>query len=133
MIAIWDNRLAIGDAAIDAEHRHVLNLLNELDVALSVKAPEVVVEKALETLVKTVERHFARDRRRGLGPPAVHAAFTAKVQRLLADWRAGDHRAVDHRVLLGLGRRWLDHMGRSERRGGTACIGIRAVENRRIL
>jgi hemerythrin len=113
MIAIWDNRLSVGEAAIDAEHRLVLNLLNELDVAFSVKAPAKVVEKAMESLVRAVERHFARDAAT-YGPVGRHEAYLAKVRRLLDAWRSGDHRAVDRRTLMDLARRWIDHIGRRE-------------------
>ncbi|RAU22877.1 hypothetical protein CU669_05700 [Paramagnetospirillum kuznetsovii] len=117
MIAIWDNRLSVGDAAIDAEHRLVLNLLNELDVAFAVNAPPVVVEKALEALVRAVDRHFARDADEPVGPVGRHLAFATKVARLLDNWRQGDHRAIDRRSLLDLGRRWIDHMGYRESPG----------------
>lgn len=111
MIAIWDNRLSIGNAAIDGEHRLVLNLLNELEVAFAVTAPAVVVEKALEALVNAVDRHFARNESRAEGPMGRHVAFSAKVHRLLRQWRDGDRQCIDRRVLLDLGRRWIDHMG----------------------
>jgi hemerythrin len=115
MIAIWDNRLAIGDTAIDAEHRLVLDLLNEMHVAFTVRVPKVVVLRALETLARTVDRHFARD---SFGTPdiAEHAAFASMVHRLLADWRSGETQEIDRRTLMNLARRWIDHMGRRETR-----------------
>ena len=123
MIAIWDSRLSTGDAAIDAEHRLVLNLLNELHIAFTVKAPRVVVQKALEALVGAAERHFSRtgpvfgSPANRAEPGAVigeHAAFAATVHHLLADWRAGSLQAIDRRTLMNLGRRWISHMGRHE-------------------
>ncbi|TAN80066.1 MAG: hypothetical protein EPN20_00160 [Magnetospirillum sp.] len=118
MIATWDNRLSIGDAAIDSEHRLVLNLLNELDVAFAVTAPAEVVQKALEALVRAVDRHFARNGLTAVGPAGhrigEHAALAAKVHRLLEDWRDGTLEGVEHRTLMTLGRRWIDHMGRHE-------------------
>lgn len=111
MIAIWDNRLSMGDHAIDAEHRLVLNLLNELAVALSVNAPRLVVEKALESMARATDRHFARD---GSQRVADHMAFAQTVHRLLADWRAGRQDVLNRSTLLRLGQRWLAHMGRHE-------------------
>ena len=119
MIAIWDNRLAIGDTAIDAEHRMVLNLLNELHVAFTVRVPKVVVLRALETLTRTVDRHFARDGFRDTGI-SEHAAFSAMVHRLLADWRSGEIQEIDRRTLMNLANRWIDHMGRRETRSHRA-------------
>ncbi len=125
MIAIWDNRLSTGDDAIDAEHRLVLSLLNELHVAFTVKAPRVVVQKALEALVRAVDHHFARtdlasvgsDERHAIGE---HAAFAVTVHRLLEDWRSGTLQAIDRRTLMHLGGRWIDHMGRHETFTGLA-------------
>ncbi|MDO8608471.1 MAG: hypothetical protein Q7R40_18220 [Phaeospirillum sp.] len=112
MIVIWDKRLSTGDAAIDAEHRLVFDLLNELDVACAVTAPAVVVQKTLEALARTVDRHFGRN-----GPSehmGGHAALASKVHRLLADWQGGIIQEIDRRTLMNLGRCWIDHMGRRE-------------------
>ena len=119
MIAIWDNRLSTGNTAIDAEHRLVLNLLNELNVAFTVQVPRVVIQKALETLVRAVDRHFARDGLPTVGtgrdsPIRDHAAFSVAVHRLLNDWRDGTLQTIDRRTLVSLGSRWIDHMGRRE-------------------
>ncbi|OAN46652.1 hypothetical protein A6A04_05955 [Paramagnetospirillum marisnigri] len=116
MIAIWDNRLSVGDAGIDAEHRLVLNLLNELDVVFAVAAPRVVVEKALEALVRAVSRHFARDASAD-GPVRTHMAYQARVERLLRDWHSGELPVIDRSTLLSLGRGWIDHIGRREAYG----------------
>ncbi|CAA7612425.1 hypothetical protein [Magnetospirillum sp. SS-4] len=116
MIAIWDNRLSSGNSIIDAEHRLVLDLLNELDVAFAVGAPDEVVERALDALVRGIGRHFARDGQSPSGRVAEHAAIAACAHRLLHDWRAGTARAIDRRTLLNLSRRWIDHMGRRETR-----------------
>lgn len=110
MIAIWDAHLSVGDALLDAEHRRVVAILNELAVALSVRAPAVVVEKALEALVRTIEEHFARDKR----TVGEHAALSASARRLLEEWRHGRRDVVDRRALVGLAGRWIGHMGRRE-------------------
>ena len=114
MIAIWDERLSTGDAAIDAEHRQVLALLNELDVAFTVTAPSEVVQKALEALVRAIDHHFDRNRSSGGCRIGEHAALASKARRLLADWRNGSLQAINRRALMNLGRCWLDHMGRHE-------------------
>ena len=97
----------------------VLNLLNELHVAFTVRVPKVVVLRALETLARTVDRHFSRDDLAG-ARHTDHAAFVAMVHRLLADWRDGSIQQIDRRTLMALARRWIDHMGRHERPTGKA-------------
>lgn len=110
MIAIWDAHLSVGDPLLDAEHRRVVALLNELGVALAVGAPALVVEKALETLVRTIDTHFARDERM----VGEHVALSASAHRLLEEWRHGRREVLDRRALVGLAGRWIAHMGRRE-------------------
>jgi hypothetical protein len=110
MIAMWDARFSVGNALADAEHRQVISILNEIDVAMKVGAPPVVVEKALETLARTIDAHFAHDER----PRGDHAAISASAHRLLEAWKAGRHGTLERRVLVNLARRWIDHMGRQE-------------------
>ncbi|MBI3446544.1 MAG: hypothetical protein HY055_14600 [Magnetospirillum sp.] len=106
MIAIWDKRLSVGDSVLDAEHRQVISLLNEIAVASSVGAPAIIIQKALESLSRAIDRHFARDEY----PHGEHAAIAALARRLC---EAGPPTA-DRRALMNLARRWLDHMGRRE-------------------
>ncbi|EME70565.1 hypothetical protein H261_07358 [Paramagnetospirillum caucaseum] len=110
MIAIWDTRFSVGNALADAEHRQVISVLNEIDVARTVGAPPEVVEKALETLARTIDAHFARDDT----PRSEHLALSASARRLLDSWRNGAPGALERRVLVNLARRWIDHMGRHE-------------------
>ncbi|KIL97385.1 hypothetical protein CCC_00446 [Paramagnetospirillum magnetotacticum MS-1] len=111
MIAIWDNRYTVGNALADAEHRQVISLLNEIDVARSVGAPPEVIGKALETLVRSIESHFAGDQ----PPQREHAAIIMSARRLLTSWQSRAPGAIERRALINLARRWFDHMGRNER------------------
>lgn len=110
MIAIWDSRYSVGNALSDAEHRQVISILNEIDVARSVSAPRVVVEKALETLVRTVDAHFSRDEE----PRGDHMAIAAAARRLLDNWRSHTPNTLERRVLVNFAKRWIAHIGRRE-------------------
>jgi hypothetical protein len=110
MIAIWDPRYSVGNALSDAEHRQVISILNEVDVARSVGAPRIVVEKALETLVRTIDGHFARDE----DVRGDHLAIASAARRLLETWRDGSRPALERRVLVNLAKRWIAHIGLRE-------------------
>lgn len=110
MIAIWDSRFSVGNALADAEHRQVISILNEVEVARSVGAPPEVIGMALESLVRTIDAHFARDR----SPCGEHNAIAASAHRIRASWQAGACNTLDRRTLVNLARRWIDHMGRRE-------------------
>lgn len=119
MIAIWDQRLSVGDPVIDSEHRQVIALLNEIDVALSVAAPAQVVDRALDALTRAIDRHFMPENPVEPAGPRVgeHAALAAGAHRLLQAWRTGHRDDVDRRALMTLASRWLSHIGRRERQG----------------
>ncbi|CUW38356.1 conserved protein of unknown function(Haemerythrin-like, metal-binding,2-61) [Magnetospirillum sp. XM-1] len=110
MIAIWDTRFSVGNALADAEHRQVISILNEIDVACRVGAPPEVMGKALESLAQSIDAHFAHD----TPPRSDHLAIAASARRLLEAWRSGTPNALERRVLVNLARRWIDHMGRQE-------------------
>ncbi|MEO0036005.1 MAG: hypothetical protein RLZZ501_2028 [Pseudomonadota bacterium] len=119
MIAIWDGSLSVGDVTLDAEHRLVVDLLNELDVALAVGAPFAVVEMALDALGRTVAGHFARSA--GPHPPGEHDRILGRVRQVQQAWLLGQRQRVDRRALLDLGRRWIAHIGRHEPPPGSAA------------
>ncbi len=110
MIAIWDSRFSVGNALADAEHRQVISILNEIDVARSVGAPSEVVGMALESLVRNISAHFVRDK----SPCGEHTAIAVAAHRIRASWQAGAGNALERRTLVNLARRWIDHMGRRE-------------------
>jgi hypothetical protein len=110
MIAIWDPRYSVGNALADAEHRQVISILNEIDVARSVGAPRIVVKMALETLVRTIESHFTRDRE----PQGDHLAIASAARRLLDAWHENSHAALERRILVNLAQRWIAHIGRRQ-------------------
>jgi len=120
MIAIWEAGLSVGDGAVDDEHRLVVNLLNELDVALTVKAPFTVIDKALEALDRGVTRHFARSA--APIPAREHAYIQSRVRQLRIAWSTGQHDGLNRPALMEVGRRWIAHIGRSETLDRTAAL-----------
>jgi len=111
MIAVWHERLSVGDRLIDAEHRRVINLLNEIDVAVRVGAPGAVIEQALRRVVRHIDDHFHADGEHG--PPA-HSMIRLHARRLLDDWRAGHTGDINRRRLRRLADSWIGHFGRYE-------------------
>jgi hypothetical protein len=69
-----------------------------------------VIGMALESLVRNIDAHFARDR----SPCSEHGAIAASARRMRASWQAGTYDALSRRALVTLARRWIDHMGRRE-------------------
>ena len=84
MIAHWDDGYGIGRAVSDAEHRMVIDLLNELEVAITVGAP------TLEFISELPERE-------GFGDE-VHGPQTQQVFNALAMAKARGHKYLHARI-----------------------------------
>lgn len=58
---VWDERLAVGVEQIDAEHRHLLALVNELYDALQSGRSKGVLQRTYAELVDYTLTHFAHE------------------------------------------------------------------------
>lgn len=96
----WDPALETGDATIDAQHKTLFDLVNQLrDAAVEGRANEAVTE-VLERLVHYVETHFAEEQRlmARSGYPvdelvahvAAHTALTAQTADIVEQQRRGE-------------------------------------------
>jgi hemerythrin-like metal-binding protein len=120
MIVQWREQFAHGRAAIDADHRMVVDMINELDVALAVASPPEVVGRALDVLAQRIAEHFRREDAElpaGDGAqlparPNDHQEILARACRLRDDWRQGACTDFDRGQLLALARWWVSHIGR---------------------
>lgn len=113
MLVNWHEDFELGHAGSDGEHRGVIDLLNELDMCLSVGAPAIVIDRALNILCATVETHFRHEETEWNTVNSAHRAehdeLLDRIRQLGADWRAGA-RILDHRTLMALARWWLCHV-----------------------
>jgi len=111
----WSPRFSVYVAEIDAQHRHLVDLLNRLhDTALAGKAHHQL-GKILDELVAYAAEHFATEERlfaeHGYPDAAEHVrehrAFVKKVQQFQRDFHAGKA-ALSAQVLNFLGQ-WVRH------------------------
>ncbi|TAN57884.1 MAG: bacteriohemerythrin [Magnetospirillum sp.] len=61
MSIVWDETLAVGDAAIDADHRRMMALIAELESAATGTADCGAVGRTLAELTQLTAEHFARE------------------------------------------------------------------------
>jgi hemerythrin len=100
----WDESLATGNAVIDAEHRELIALIDELELA-DTEADETRVPQALEQLADYVAVHFQMEERlmRREGYPAAaieahvaeHRELARRTSELEAAYAAGTLDSVD--------------------------------------
>lgn len=61
MAIYWDDKLSVGVAVIDAQHKRFIELLNELSLAISETRGEEVLDKVLDGLDQYAKYHFATE------------------------------------------------------------------------
>jgi len=60
---VWRPQMAVGNDAIDEDHRHLLKLLNEVETAFGDGASEALLRQALARLIEYTDFHFKREER----------------------------------------------------------------------
>lgn len=118
----WQDGWDIGIAAMDAQHRQLGNIINDLHAALTAGESQTVLTTVLVRLQEYARTHFAAEEEllRRHGYPALaaqeqeHAAFNAYLAARQDDWR--HNRPVMGVALLQYLRDWLlQHIERKDR------------------
>jgi hemerythrin-like metal-binding protein len=113
-LAAWDETYSVGNALLDADHRIILDLLNQLHDAADTDQSRIVVGSILNVLVEYTEHHFRREEvlMALAGYPrtdehvASHRRLEARVGTIRSLWAAGDRQALNEEV-LSLLKKWL--------------------------
>jgi hemerythrin-like metal-binding protein len=121
-IAIWTEDLALGVQSLDADHRKLIDTLNQVFDALLFDRSASIIRTALATLDDYVVEHFAREEAwmRERNHPdlsrhlAQHEALREQLARLFAAQELSDQeRSVELLMVL---RDWLlGHIAHSDR------------------
>lgn len=79
MSIAWNEALALGDAAIDADHRRMISLIADLETAARGLAAASGVAGVLRELTELCREHFAREEalQRSVGYPRADSHRTA--------------------------------------------------------
>ena len=122
----WNDKMSVGVREIDAEHKNLVSMLNNLyDGMQSGKAQEALA-KVLDELISYTASHFAHEERlfAQTGYPAAdghiaeHRALTKQALEVQSKYKAGATAALSMEVLNFL-RNWLvNHIQGSDRKYG---------------
>lgn len=93
----WRDEYASGDEQVDAAHRELLDMINELTEGIITRRGRALVEPVLLRLVAYAHQHFDEEEAlmRRTGYPgaarhaAIHAEFRAKADELARGYRNG--------------------------------------------
>ncbi len=110
----WNDRLSVGVAMIDSDHKHLVGLVNELHDAVRAAHGKDVLGKVLDGLITYTKTHFAREEAemaRTKYPQAAdhfkeHQLLTKQVLDVQAQYKAGNHAVLSMQVMAFL-RDWL--------------------------
>ena len=113
----WSDKLSVGVARIDSEHKRLLALLNELNWALEGGTGLGALSGVLDGLVYYASYHFTHeeDQFRRSDYPAYeahrlqHRALTARVKEIYADFQNGGEEAELPGEVLEFLKNWLFH------------------------
>lgn len=122
-VLTWTEAMAIGDERIDAEHRHLIDLINRLHEAIARGFDPRVVETVLTDLAAFTRYHFVREERimaalHYADTPAhqdEHAALLAELDELIEAYRI-DPAALDDAALARVRSGVVDHIGGADAR-----------------
>ena len=109
----WKETWSVGAPDIDAQHKRLVELINELHDAMARGAANDVLSPVLDRLIEYTKYHFAHEERRlqAAGYPQLashvreHNELTARVVRFRDDFAAG-RTAISVKV-LGFLKEWL--------------------------
>ena len=93
----WKEKHSVGIAEIDAQHKQLFAMMNELNEAMATEKAKDVLEAILERLVNYTATHFITEERLmkehgfvGHGSHhLIHEQLAAKVREFQADYRQG--------------------------------------------
>ena len=93
----WDEKLALGIPSVDEQHRKLVEMINQLFVALGEGKAEAIMGGVLEELIDYTETHFIDEEelKKVTGYPGYldhkknHDLFIAKVKGLKSEFLGG--------------------------------------------
>jgi len=118
----WADDLAIDHGPIDRDHRHLVDLVNQLHTATSQGRGREVVQRVLDELLAYTRDHLSREEAlmRSVGFPSLkqhqigHAHFIGQLEELKRKYEAGSITVASQ--LSSVLRDWLSlHIRRSDK------------------
>lgn len=98
----WRDNFSVGNAAVDHEHRELIDLVNRLGEVIAEGGETEAVEAAFGDLYRAIAAHFALEekfmREHGYDRLAEHKEdherLLDELRDIMDDWRVGEHAAA---------------------------------------
>lgn len=117
-LLMWNEGYSVGNPMLDADHRILVDLVNQLHDATETGQSRVVVGSVVNVLVEYTEHHFRREEAMLLAAAypdfeshrTAHIALEQRLAALRDRWASGEHQVLDQEVLDFM-KKWLtDHI-----------------------
>ena len=130
-LLVWREQLNVGSAEIDADHKRLVQYVNELHDAVTESQSEKVVGRILIDLIEYTRDHFAREEKvmKGCGYPdlerhqKIHAALTRKVLIFAQTYLRTPTDQVKRELIDFLASWLVEHIIKEDRRVGNYLRG----------
>ena len=117
----WDNSLSVGIDTIDADHKKLLSLINQLQTAAHYQTDDELIETTLNDLVDYTKYHFSREEEmmQAANYPKLeahkqqHAAMIEQVGKFIDEYRVDKTRTIEN-VCLYLKTWLINHINGSD-------------------
>jgi len=135
---VWDESFSVGNGVLDADHRILFDLVQQLDEATETGQSREVVGSIIGVVVEYTEHHFRREEALFTATAypdaashiAEHRAIEAKAAAIRHRWNAGEREAMGEE-LLALLKKWLtDHVRVVDKSYGPWLAGVDAADAR---
>jgi hemerythrin len=131
----WTDRLSVSVSTIDADHKRLVQMANELYDAMKSGKGKDTLGKILDGLVSYTRTHFAReesymslhDYPQAAEHRAQHADFVKKVGDVKAKFDAGESSVLSMQVLNFLAEWLAKHIQGSDRALGAFLLAKKAA------
>ena len=110
----WKDYYSVNDPLLDAEHKQIIECINELYSALKNPTQGELIKRVLDTLVQYTETHFKHEEERlkeaDFPNFEAHKALHDEMKRLTIGLRTHLTLVTAHDVLVFLKDWWLEHI-----------------------
>jgi len=128
---VWKDYYSVNDPSLDAEHRQIIEGINEMYNALESPAPDVATKRVLDRLVRYTHTHFDHEEKVlkevGYWDFEAHKALHDAMRQRTIGLRTHLTLVTARDLLVFLKDWWMDHI-QVEDKKYAVCLGALAVK-----
>jgi hemerythrin len=113
-IITWKNFYSVGEPSLDAQHKQIVGIINDLFDAMEKKSSQQVIKPILDSLVKYTFEHFKHEEEAMAAAEypdlSEHKALHDKIRQKTLDLRDNVDFITGHNLLSFLKQWWLGHI-----------------------